>query len=91
MIYDILLNLSIPGGFMMLVGGSFVAVILSFTPWNQVIPRKLNRLSGVNVVPANLYYYAIGITLGIMAKENRGDNWAGNTAIYFSPLMLFLH
>lgn len=67
MIYDILLNLSIPGGFMMLVGGSFVAVILSFTPWNQVIPRKLNRLSGVNVVPPNLYYYAIGITLGIMA------------------------
>lgn len=66
MIYDILLNLSIPGGFMMLVGGSFVAVILSFTSWNGIIPRKLYQLSGVNVVPANIYYYGIGIVLGLM-------------------------
>lgn len=67
-IYDVLIIVSICfGGAVTFVLLAFLSVILSFTKWNDFVPRHLHEMSGVDVVPKSNNYYFIGVALGIFA------------------------
>ena len=68
LLYDVLLNLSIASGGVIVMGVAVALTVLaSFTKWDRFFPKKWREFSGVDVVPATKTHYLVAAGLAVVA------------------------
>ncbi len=65
--YDLFINvISAFGGLSFFLIMPFVSVVLSLTKWDDFAPRHFREMTGFEVVPQSIKYYAVGVVLGFV-------------------------